>query len=186
MMNVSDNTRLSNTIHRSSITKYVLLDAQRIWPAQCNNARLFTVVHYLCWVFECIYPTILSHNIQITTYIHYTHTYEPPERLPPESQIYSSIGGSPVHRWPRKGKMDIQCLKTERIAHERITHGYMECYNEWTDISRWIHSCMASVPVWLWTMDLLSNKNCQSVHIGLTYGCANLKFSKITFLQNSN
>ena len=120
MMNVSDNTRLSNTIHRSSITKYVLLDAQRIWPAQCNNARLFTVVHYLCWVFECIYPTILSHNIQITTYIHYTHTYEPPERLPPESQIYSSIGGSPVHRWPRKGKMDIQCLKTERIAHESL------------------------------------------------------------------
>ena len=48
MMNVSDNTRLSNTIHRSSITKYVLLGAQQKWPAQCNNAQLFTVVHYLC------------------------------------------------------------------------------------------------------------------------------------------
>ena len=45
MMNVSDNTRLSNTIHRSSITKYVLLDTQQILSAQCNNARLFTVVH---------------------------------------------------------------------------------------------------------------------------------------------
>ena len=146
MMNVSDNTRLSNTIHRSSITKYVLLDAQQIWPAQCNNARLFTVVHYLCKVFECIYPTILSHNIQITTYTLYT--YEPPERLPPESQIYSSIGGRPVHTWPRNGKMDVQCLKTDRIAH-----GYMECYNEWTDILRWTHSRMASVPFWLWTMD---------------------------------
>ena len=82
-------------------------------------------------------------------HIHYTHTYEPPERLPPESQIYSSIGGRPVHTWPRNGKMDIQCLKTERIAH-----GYMECYNEWTDISRWTHSRMASVPFWLWTMDM--------------------------------
>ena len=81
-------------------------------------------------------------------HIHYTHTYEPPERLPPESQIYSSTGGRPVHIWPRNGKMDIQCLKTERIAH-----GYMECYNEWTDISRWTHSRMASVPFWLWTMD---------------------------------
>ena len=109
MMNVSDITRLSNTIHRSSITKYVLLDAQQIWPARCNNARLFTVFHYLCSVFECIYPTILSHNIQTTTYTLYT--YEPPERLPPESQIYSSIGGRPVHRWPQNGQMYIQCLK---------------------------------------------------------------------------
>ena len=86
-------------------------------------------------------------------HILYTHTYEPPERLPPESQIYSSIGGRPVHTWPRNGKMDIQCLKTERIAH-----GYMECYNEWTDISRWTHSRMASVPFWLWTMDVSSDR----------------------------
>ena len=62
-------------------------------------------------------------------HIHYTNTYEPPERLPPESQIYSSIGGRPVHTWPRNGKMDIQCLKNEGIAH-----GYMEFYKEWTDI----------------------------------------------------
>ena len=72
MMNVSDNTRLSNTIHRSSI-KYVLLDAQQIWPAQCNNARLFTVVHYLCKVFECIYPEMCSE----TTHLWYTQPYSP-------------------------------------------------------------------------------------------------------------
>ena len=120
-----------------------------------NRYDLLSVTMHDCLLLFIICAKSLSAYTQPyspTTFklqhIHYTHTYEPPERLPLESQIYSSIGGRPVHTWPRNGKMDIQCLKTERIAH-----GYMECYNEWTDISRWTHSRMASVPCWLWTMD---------------------------------
>ena len=111
---------------------------------------LSVTMHDCLLLFIICAKSLPNHTLpQHSNYNIYTiHTYEPPERLPPESQIYSSIGGRPVHRWPRNGKMDIQCLKTERIAH-----GYMECYNEWTDISRWTHSHMASVPFWLWTMD---------------------------------
>ena len=112
-----------------------------MWSWTHNRYDLLSVTMHDCLLLFIICAKSLSAYTQSyspTTFklqhIHYTYTYEPPERLPPESQIYSSIGGRPVHIWPRNGKMDIQCLKTERIAH-----GYMECYNEWTDISRWTH-----------------------------------------------
>ena len=123
-----------------------------------NRHDLLSVTMHDCLLLFIICAKSLSAYTQPyspTTFklqhIHYTHTYEPTERLPPESQIYSSIGGRPVHIWPRNGKMDIQCLKTERIAH-----GYMECYNEWTDISRWTHTygfCpILTMDYGLWTL----------------------------------
>ena len=40
---------------------------------------------------------------------------------------------------------------TFKLQHIYTIHTHMECYNEWTDISKWIHSRMASVPFCLWT-----------------------------------
>ena len=54
-------------------------------------------------------------------HIHYIHTsYRNAYRR--RVKIYSSISGRPVHRWPWKGKMDIQCQKTDKV-----THGSTEC-----------------------------------------------------------
>ena len=60
-------------------------------------------------------------------HIHYTHTSHQ-NAYRRRVKMYSSIS-----RRPRKGKMDIQYLKTDKV-----THGSTECQNnEWTDISRW-------------------------------------------------
>ena len=53
MMNVSDNTLLSNTIHGSSITKYVLLDTcflgglRSIWLCICSSNKM--LVYMVPW-----------------------------------------------------------------------------------------------------------------------------------------